>query len=331
MDAFCPNCEKETPQEFVTKSDQIMIRGENMPIHLEYYHCNECGQDYETPRPDYDPLDSAYRDYREIKGMLQPDELIAFRKQLGLTQLELSRLLSIGVATLNRYENGALQSEAHDQAIRLCMLPANLLRIIEDKPELLPESDRNRIIESIRENDRDDRALLAEAIEKFGCYPPSLLSGYVRFNIDKLIQAMKFFCFKDEVPKTKLMKLLFYADFKHFKDNGVSICGVQYAHAPHGPIPDHFETWLVAITDWEKLITSQEKQFGDHVGEVYTSGDPIVSVFSTSELAVLAFVKNKFITYSAKQIRDLSHQEKGYTTTNDGEIISYQYAQDLQI
>jgi len=331
MDTFCPNCEKETPQEFVTKSDQIMIRGENMPIQMKYYHCNECGQDYEIPRPDYDPLDAVYRDYRDKKGMVQPNELIAFRKQLGLTQLELSRVLSIGVATLNRYENGALQSEAHDQAIRLCMQPANLLRIMEDRPELLPELDRNRIIELLRKGGQDTCGLLEEAIAKFGSYPPSLLSGYVRFNIDKFFQALKFFCFNDEVPKTKLMKLLFYADFKHFKDNGVSICGVQYAHATHGPIPDQFETWLVAITDWVKLLNCQEKQFGDHVGEVYTSGDPIVSVFSTSELASLAVVKNLFASFNANQIRKFSHQEKGYQATCDGEIISYQYAQELQI
>ncbi|MBN2258590.1 MAG: DUF4065 domain-containing protein [Anaerolineaceae bacterium] len=331
MYAFCPNCEKETQQEFIDRIDQISIRGENMPIHLEYYHCNECGNDFEIPRTDYDPLDSVYRDYRSKKGMIQPEELIAFRKKLGLTQMELSKILSIGVATINRYENGALQSEAHDQSIRLCMQPSNLLRILEDKPELLSEFDRNRIIEFLQKGNQDNKGLLEEAIDEFGSYPPSLLSGYVRFNIDKFFQAMKFFCFNDEVPKTKLMKLLFYADFKHFKDNGVSICGVQYAHATHGPIPNQFETWLVAITDWEKLIYCQEKQFGDYMGEVYTSGEATLSIFSTSEHAILAFVKNHFKTYSAKQIRDFSHQEKGYTTTNDGEIISYQYAQELQI
>ena len=75
----------------------------------------------------------------------------------------------------------------------------------------------------------------------------------------------------------------------------------------------------------------EEQAFGDYVGEAYTSGEPDWSVFSTSELAALAFVKDKFQRYSARQIRDFSHQEKGYQNTTTGEIISYQYAQELQI
>jgi hypothetical protein len=50
------------------------------------------------------------------------------------------------------------------------------------------------------------------------------------------------------------MKLLFYADFLHFKLNEVSITGARYAHAPHGPVPDQFETWLTALVDWKKKL-----------------------------------------------------------------------------
>jgi len=70
----------------VEKVEEIDIRGETIPIHMEYYHCEECGEDFEIPRPDYDPLDAAYREYRNRKGMLQPEEIKKFRKELGLTQ-----------------------------------------------------------------------------------------------------------------------------------------------------------------------------------------------------------------------------------------------------
>jgi putative zinc finger/helix-turn-helix YgiT family protein len=331
MNAFCPNCEKVTEQKFVDKLEEIVIRGEMIPVHMEYYHCEECGEDFEIPRPDYDPLDAAYREYRNRKGMVQPEQLKKCRKELRLTQNELSEILGIGIASLNRYENGALQSEAHDQVIRLSMQSANLLQILEKKPELLSEHNRNRIVQRLQEKEQDCGDLLEEAIEQFGSYSPSLLSGFIRFNANKLFQAIKFFCYKDQVLKTKLNKLLFYADFKHFKENGVSISGARYAHAYYGPVPDQFNTWLTAILEWDKQITSKEQAFGDFVGEVYTSNEPDLTVFSTSELAALAFVKNKFQKYSARQIQDFSHQENGYRNTKDGEIISYQYAQELQI
>lgn len=331
MNAFCPNCEKETEQRLMDRTEEINIRGEMIPIHLEYSHCEECGSDFEIPKPDYDPLDAAYREYRNRKRLVQPEIIKKFRKELGLTQKELSEILGIGIATLNRYENGALQSEAHDQVIQLCMQPANLRRILENKPEIFSDSNRERVLRLLQKQDLDCGDLLEEAIEQFGSYSPSILSGYIRFDVNKLFQIMKFFCYRDQVVKTKLMKLLFYADFKHFKENGISISGVRYAHAYHGPVPDQFETWLVAISEWNRQITSEEQSFGDYVGEVYTSGEPDWSVFSPSELAALAMVKDKFQKFTARQIRDFSHQEKGYQKTKDGEIISYQYAQELQI
>jgi uncharacterized phage-associated protein len=101
---------------------------------------------------------------------------------------------------------------------------------------------------------------------------------------------------------------------------------LRYAHAHHGPVPDQFETRLVAISEWEKQISSEEQTFGDYVGEAYTNDELDWSVFSNSELAALAFVKDKFQRYSARQIRDFSHQGKGYQETKDGEITSCQYA-----
>ncbi|MDO9086154.1 MAG: DUF4065 domain-containing protein [Anaerolineaceae bacterium] len=331
MIAFCPNCEKETKQKFIDRIEAFKIRGESIPIHMKYYQCEECGEDFEIPQIDYDPLNSAYKEYRNKKGMLQPEEIKKIRKQFELTQKEMSDLLGIGITTLIRYENGALQTEAHDQVIRLGMQPSNLLIILEKTPPIISNEKREKIIQILQNKVHDGGVLLEGAIEQFGSYSPSLLSGFKRFDVNSLFQAMKFFCYKEKVFKTKLMKLLFYADFLHFKENGISITGVRYAHADYGPVPDKFETWLVAISEWEKQIISEELSIGDYFGEVYSSGEPDWSIFSTSELAALAFVKNKFQKFNSQQIRDFSHQEKGYRSTKIGEIISYQYAEDLQL
>jgi putative zinc finger/helix-turn-helix YgiT family protein len=331
MNSFCPNCEKITEQKLITKEVEMDIRGEMILVTLEYYHCEECGTDFEKPRMDYDPLDIAYREYRRRKGMIQPEEMKKFRKELGLTQKEMSEILGIGIATLNRYENGALQSEAHDQVIRLMMEPTNLKKILGEKPELLSQETRQRIIKQLLTKEGECGGLLEEAVGKLGSYTPDLNSGYLRFDVNKLFHVMKFFCYKDRVYKTKLMKLLFYADFKHFQEYGVSITGGRYAHATHGPVPDHFETWLVAISQWEKRLDSEEQVSGEYVGEVYFSDQPDLSLFSNSELAILAYVKHRFEQYSARQMREFSHEEKGYRETKDGELISYRYAEELRI
>jgi len=86
MKAFCPNCEKETEQRLIETTTEIKIREENIPIHVKYYQCEECGEDYEIPSSDYDPLDEAYRIYRSRKGLLQPRRNKRFSKNWTLSK-----------------------------------------------------------------------------------------------------------------------------------------------------------------------------------------------------------------------------------------------------
>ena len=119
MNGFCPDCEKESSLSLIQTTEGFNIRGEAIPVEVEYYKCQECGEEFDISKPDYDPYEVAYREYRRRKGLLQPDEIRLFRIERGLTQKEFSHLLGIGIATLNRYENGALQSEAHDRVMKL--------------------------------------------------------------------------------------------------------------------------------------------------------------------------------------------------------------------
>jgi uncharacterized phage-associated protein len=211
------------------------------------------------------------------------------------------------------------------------MQPSNLQKILEDKPDLLSSTTRDRVLKRLSDQGQDGSDLLVEAIEKFGNYAPDVMSGYIRFNAKKLFEVIKFFCYDDQVFRTKLMKLLFYADFKHFKENGVSITGLRYAHAYHGPVPDKFKTWLAAICEWETQIKCEEQSSGDYEGEVFTSNEPDPGVFSIPELETLAVVKNQFKKYSSKQIREFSHAEVGFQETANGNLISYKYAEALKI
>jgi putative zinc finger/helix-turn-helix YgiT family protein len=331
MKAFCPNCEEETQQTLVKRIENVDVRGEQIPVEFEYYHCDGCNESYEIQRSDYDPLEAAYREYRKRRGLLQPEEIIKSRKDLGLSQKAFSKLLSIGIATLNRYENGALQSEAHDQFIRLCVQPDNLIRILKEKPDLLSKNEIKNLSMRLQKGGDDGSDVLSKAIDIYGSYPPSNLSGNLRFDVNKFIQAIKFYCYDTPVVKTKLLKLMFYADFKHFKDYGISISGARYAHANYGPVPDKYDTWLTAITEWSNEVSREEQLFGEHSGEVYKSGQPDLLVFTSSEITSLLTVKTKFGPMSASEIMEFSHNEYGYQVTKNGELISYEHAERLQI
>ena len=161
--------------------------------------------------------------------------------------------------------------------------------------------------------------------------PELFESGYKELNLNKLFQMIKFFA-KDGVLKSKLCKLVFYADFKHFKDYAVSISGARYAHAHHGPVPDNYEYYFATLIHDERAIRVEENKYGDYLGEDYYSEfEPDLTVFSDDELEVLIQVKKFFKDYNATQIREFSHKESGYDETKTGDIISYDYANVLQI
>jgi putative zinc finger/helix-turn-helix YgiT family protein len=330
MKALCPNCEIVTEQVRHNKEEFLPVRGEEIPVELVYNECLACGMEFGIPQTDNDPLEAAYRIYRERKNMLQPEEIRTFRREMGLTQQEWSTVLGIGIATLNRYENGALQSESHDQMLQLMMRPGNLARTLKEKPELLVEKKRMQVLENLAQR-KPAGSLLAEAEEKYASYEPDERSGYIRFNLEKFLQAAQFLCHQSKVVKTKLMKLLFYADFLHFREYGVSITGARYAHADYGPVPDKFETWLAAMTEWDDRLERKEILFYEYVGTVYTSRSVDIGVFSASELKTLAAVKAHFEDFTATDIRNFSHQEAGYLATSNGELISYAYAEKLQL
>jgi len=331
MKGICPNCEKETELELVQKVEDIKVRGEVIRVEVKYYKCKSCGEEFEDPRSDEDPLDKAYREYRRRHGMMQPEEIREFRKRFGLTQNEMSRLLGWGGATLSRYENGALQDETHEKALCLAMDPRNLLKLIETTPDVLSEEKRDRLIKELRAAEEETCSLERVYEERFGKYEANELSGYRKLDLAKLFNAILYFC-KGGVFKTKLNKLLFYADFKHFKNYTVSITGARYVHIPFGPAPEKYSLYLATLLE-NGTIELEEHIFSDDViGEEFISSKkPDLLLFSDSELKILSTVKEYFKDFNVKRITDFSHDEKAYKETAPGNIISYEYANGLRL
>lgn len=332
MKGICPFCEEERVLEHITEPEKINVRGELIEVESQHLKCLSCGNTFDDPQSEFDPLVLAYREYRKRHGLTQPDEIRQFRKRYGLTQSELSAILGWGIATLNRYENGALQDEAHEKTLRLAMKPEIFLRLIEDTPSALSEKKRKRLNEELQKE--EEEALSFERVIEvhFGRYQPDEFSGYKKLELSKLFNAILFFCKEPGVMKTKLNKLLFYADFKHFKEYAVSITGARYAHIPFGPAPDNFELYFATLIGSGSLIV-EEVNFTERVtGENYVSRyKPDLSIFSESELKILASVKEYFNDFSASSITKFSHEEVGYNETDDGKIISYKYATKLKV
>lgn len=329
MKDICPNCEKETELELVRAKEVVEVRGAPIEVDAEFFKCTGCGAEFENTRGP-DSLALAYREYRRRHDMLQPEQIRDWRKQYGLTQKELSRLLGWGFVTLSRYENGALQVDAHEKILRLAMEPHNLITLIGETPEALSDHKRARLLKELHV--ADDEACSFERLfeERFGHYVPDEFSGFRKLDIQKLFNAILFFSIGGQL-KTKLNKLLFYADFKHFKEYAVSITGVRYIHLQYGPVPDNYDYYLAELVR-DHILDIEEEILGNYTGfKCIARAGPDLGTFEKSERDVLAHVMEYFQKLGSAEIMKFSHEEAAYVLTKEGASISYLYAQNLRI
>lgn len=242
-------------------------------------------------------------------------------------------MLGWGGATLSRYENGALQDDAHDRAFRLAMVPEGLRTLVRNDRQVLTEEKRKRILDII-DSSRRARNSSLDYLKVITNYNPGILSGFRKMDIRKLFGTIEFLCKGNGgIPKTKLNKLLFYADFKHFKENGVSITGARYARLPFGPVLNDYEHFFATLIHEEGLITVDERSFSNGAnGEYYfTNSAPDIELLSDSELSTLLGIKEYFRNINATRISELSHNEPAYIKTENSNLISYEYAELLSI
>ena len=127
------------------------------------------------------------------------------------------------------------------------------------------------------------------------------------------------------------MKLLNYSDMVYYKENGVSMSGLRYAHLPYGPVPENFDMLFgkMAADHVAHIEVIYENSYEKH--QVVPECDIPVGVLSDEEFIVLEKIHEKFKDYGSVDISNYSHKEKGYCATKQGEIISYAYAKDIQL
>ena len=127
------------------------------------------------------------------------------------------------------------------------------------------------------------------------------------------------------------MKLLNYSDMIYYKENGISMSGLKYAHLPYGPVPENFDMLFgkLAADKVVHIEVSYENGYEKH--QVIPDRESPEKTLSENETAVLKRIYEKFKNFGSVEISNYSHKEVGYSSTKQGEVISYIYAKDIQL
>jgi uncharacterized phage-associated protein len=151
----------------------------------------------------------------------------------------------------------------------------------------------------------------------------TVFTGNRVFSLEKMAAMISHIASRtSDLYKTKLNKLLFYADFVSYHSNGHSISGSRYVHLPYGPVPDGYEDTLDTLNHYGVIDVLKQNS-----ADLVRLGDNKADQFLTSEeRATLDWVLAKYGPMSASQLTEISHREKAYKNTKTGEEIAYEYA-----
>ncbi len=330
---YCEICGKEVETKIISRKETFKVCGEDIEVDAQVMVCVDCGEEIFCEELDSATLISAYNEYRKKHKLLLPEEIKKIREQYGLSQRSFAKLLNWGDKTICRYENGSVQDRAHNSLLLFLREPENMRTYLTENEVMLDERQKARLLSIVEKLEKDTEYRVGRRFfDMFFSKTPCEENGFKGFDYEKLCAMVLYFAHKGSgLLKTKLMKLLSYSDMIFYKENGISISGLKYAHLPYGPVPDNFDMILgrMAADHIAHIEVSYDNGYEKH--QVIPECEVLEGVLSEKEIQVLERIYDKFKDFGSVDISDYSHKEKGYMSTKKGEIISYAYAKDIEL
>ena len=331
----CPLCGKVHEVEERRRIAGIVIKDDEVHYEETYYFCPNSDEDesgFVTGKMENENLLNARNAYRISHGLLTSNEIVAIREKYALSQVDMSKLLGWGEATISRYESKAIQDEVYD----------SVLRTIRDNPfaalELLQKNGakftalkksgiKNKIIENLDADGREYLQRQALQSEYVDYQEPCDANGYKPLDIDKLELIVSYFAKRiSYLYKVKLVKLLWYADSLYFKTQNIAMTGLVYCHDGLGALPiGHYE-----IVGLENIKVSEESDC-EHTKYRFLPNEKLdEGNLSDAEKEVLDRVIDKFKTFNSTEIVNYMHDETAYRETEDKEVIPFSLAREIR-
>lgn len=337
---ICESCGPVADTRVERRTETYPVKGEEISVLTNVRVCARCGQSVYDRELDSENIGAAYDLYRRNHNIISPVEIRAMREKYGLSQRSLGTLLGWGEITIHRYENGNLPDEAHNQVLQFIEDPFNMEYMMETYGHRLNQAAHQRVSSRLTEllSEGASEKVVRVLTQSAGRKTVDVFTGFREFRPEILMEMVVFYADRARgILKTKLNKLLWYADFVHFREHAVSISGATYVHLPYGPVPDNYGVYLASMCTNETLMI-KEIDFGPNlqgehiVGEqLIATREPLVEILPPSGAAVLESVYAYFEHMGSKEISKLSHEEDGYVNTQNGERISYEYADRLKV
>lgn len=298
-----------------------MIKNHEITFTSKRRFCAKCHNLVYDPFLDNQAANLGIKIYNEKYG-IPKEKIVELRKNYNLSQELFSKIIGCAKKTLISYEKGtSIPNDNYLIIIKsLIASPETISIIIEANKEQFTPKEYEKLSKSVPYIANNTKQLLYRENIKLSEY-----NGYQKLNKNKVFNMMIFFA-NNGVVKTKMLKEMFYADFLYYKENCVSITGLEYSKLFYGPVPDQYEQ-IINEALANKMIELKYEIKKDYESCCFYDKKAFdKTIFSKEELMMMKRIKTFFLDFKAKDIVDFSHKEKAFKESEFFHKISYDYA-----
>lgn len=320
----------------VTEKRTMDFRKESFQVVFHSYKCEDSGEQFTTTNLDEINLNQLYNQYRDKFNIPFPDEITAIRQKYGVSASKMAEILGFGINSYRQYEAGEMPSVSNARLIQMISDPNKFIDLVILCDSLDEKTKAKHIQKAKQLVEERARNSFAFSLKDYllGNHLADVYSGYRNPSFEKFTEMVVFFSEQIKPYKTKMNKLLFYADFLMFKQSCFSISGVRYNAINMGPVPHNFQSIFEYLTNEDTIdIYAYEFPNGGFGEQFMARPDRPFNayLFSEEEINVLHKVASTFEKTTTNDIIEISHLENAWRENEQTKsVISYEYAFELK-
>ena len=143
-------------------------------------------------------------------------------------------------------------------------------------------------------------------------------------NYDKYKQMILAFLREGgKIPKTKLAKLLYFADFSWFYYHLQSMSGMQYRKIQYGPVTDSYFRIIDEMSDAGEIQITQTEDGAMLISETRSGAKVPLLKIQKEEEKLIKNIEKRWKGKKTAEIVDFTHKQFPYMFARDNEIVSY--------
>jgi len=314
----------------------LRFRNQEFKILSHTYKCSDTEELFEDEKFANLNYLQLVNQYRALQGIPFQKKIAEIRQKYEVSAVKMSEILGFGQNSYRLYEQGEIPSQSNARLIQLVENPHEFGRLLEFNSTLDVKSKEKihaRILFLLKERKNQKQKSILLSYFTGGQSIANRMTGFVSPDFEKLSEMVVFFAQQLEPWKTKLNKLLFYADFENFRTTGNSISGFSYRAITMGPVLENFNGIFEYLVS-ENYVKVHFKEFTNGgLGEQFKPNIDKVfnpSLFTEQELNVLESVSERFKDTGTSRIIEISHKEKAWIENKkERKIIDYYYGFEL--